>query len=102
MSTFADGGILASKSYVSGGNYINKMSNFCKQCYYDVKDITGPKACPFNALYWNFLQRNRERFKKNPRLSFMYATWDKFKQEKKDAIISRALNVLKEMADKTL
>ena len=102
MALFGDGGIVASKPYAASGQYINKMSNFCKQCYYDVKDITGPKACPFNALYWNFLQRNRERFKKNPRLSFMYATWDKFKQEKKDAIISRALNVLKEMADKTL
>ncbi len=102
MALFADGGIVASKPYAASGQYINKMSNFCKQCYYDVKDITGAKACPFNALYWNFLQRHREQFRKNPRLSFMYATWDKFDTTKKDAIPSRAFDILKRMEEGNL
>jgi deoxyribodipyrimidine photolyase-related protein len=75
------------------------MSNFCKQCYYDVKDTTGSKACPFNALYWNFLQHHRDSFSTNPRLSFMYAMWDKFKNEKKAAIISRASDIVKKMKE---
>lgn len=99
MALFGDGGIVASKPYAASGQYINKMSNFCKQCQYDVKDMTGSKACPFNALYWNFLQQHRDLFAKNPRLSFMYATWDKFKQEKKDAIIFKAFNILKAMGE---
>ena len=78
------------------------MSNFCKQCYYDVKDITSPKACPFNALYWHFLQRHREAFTKNPRLSFIYAIWDKFEITKKEAIISRAFDILKRMEEQSL
>lgn len=97
MALFGDGGIVASKPYAASGQYINKMSNFCKKCDYDVKDMTGPKACPFNALYWNFLQRHRESFSKNPRLSFMYATWDRFEPSKKNAITSKASQILKEM-----
>lgn len=102
MALFGDGGIVASKPYSASGQYINKMSNFCKQCYYDVKDITGPKACPFNTLYWNFLQNHRESFAKNPRLSFMYAIWDKFETSKKNAIRSRASNILKDMDEGNL
>lgn len=102
MALFGDGGIVASKPYAGSGQYINKMSNFCKQCYYDVKDMTGPKACPFNALYWNFLQRHRESFSKIPRLSFMYATWDKFETSKKNAIIFKASQTLKAMEEETL
>ncbi len=102
MALFRDGGIVASKPYAASGQYINKMSDFCKQYYYDVKDITGVKACPFNALYWNFLQCHREKFRKNPRLSFMYAIWDKFDTIKKDAITSRAFDILKKMEEEGL
>ena len=102
MALFGDGGIVASKPYAASGQYINKMSNFCKQCDYDVKDMTGPKACPFNSLYWNFLHRHRESFSKNPRLSFMYATWDKFETSKKNAITSRASHILKKMEEGNL
>ena len=99
MALFGDGGVVASKPYAASGQYINKMSNFCKKCYYNVKDITGPKSCPFNSLYWNFLQLHRRVFFKNRRLSFMYSTWDKFKDEKKNAIKVKALNILKEMKE---
>ena len=55
MVLFADGGILASKPYVSGGAYIDRMSNYCSSCQFNVKKRAGEDACPFNYLYWNFL-----------------------------------------------
>ncbi|MGL6133698.1 MAG: cryptochrome/photolyase family protein, partial [Prochlorococcaceae cyanobacterium] len=61
MGLFADGGLLASKPYAASGNYINRMSSYCKGCRYNVKQRTGPDACPFNALYWDFLARHREQ-----------------------------------------
>ncbi len=61
MSLFGDGGLLGSKPYAASGNYINKMSDYCKGCAYDVKLRTGPRACPFNYLYWDFLMRNRQK-----------------------------------------
>lgn len=86
MSTFADGGILASKPYVSGGNYINKMSNCCSQCKYDVKQKVGEKACPFNYLYWHFVDQHRESFAENGRVSLMVNAYDKKLEDEKQAI----------------
>lgn len=86
MSLFADGGILATKPYASSGSYINKMSNYCKHCYYNVKDKSGPQACPFNYLYWNFLIENREKFESNHRMRMIYSTLDKMSIEKKQQI----------------
>nr|WP_246481829.1 cryptochrome/photolyase family protein [Natronogracilivirga saccharolytica] len=86
MSTFADGGVLASKPYVAGGNYINKMSNHCKSCRYNVKARTGESACPFNYLYWNFVDREHDKLKQNPRIGFMIRTWDKKGEEEKQNI----------------
>jgi deoxyribodipyrimidine photolyase-related protein len=77
MSQFADGGVVASKPYVSSGAYIDRMSDYCGACHYRVKDRTGDRACPFNLLYWHFLTRHRERFEKNPRMAQMYRTWDR-------------------------
>jgi deoxyribodipyrimidine photolyase-related protein len=86
MSLFADGGFLASKPYAAGGNYIKKMSNYCKNCNYSVAKKFGEKACPFNYLYWDFLNRNREKLKSNHRVSMMYKTYDRMSSEKKQAI----------------
>lgn len=77
MSQFADGGVLGSKPYAASGNYINKMSNYCKSCRYDVKTRVGANACPFNALYWDFIARNANRLKSNPRMAQIYRTWEK-------------------------
>ena len=77
MSQFADGGLLGSKPYVSSGAYIDRMSDHCRGCWYRVKDKTGGKACPFNMLYWHFLDRHRERFRVNPRMAQMYRVWDR-------------------------
>lgn len=71
MGTWGDGGALASKPYVASGAYINRMSNYCKSCRYDVKQRTGENACPVNALYWDFLDRHRGRFASHPRMSMM-------------------------------
>ena len=86
MVLFADGGFLASKPYAAGGSYINKMSNYCKNCRYKVSVKNGTEACPFNYLYWDFLARNREKLAKNPRVGMMYRTYDRMAETKKKAI----------------
>jgi deoxyribodipyrimidine photolyase-related protein len=86
MSTFADGGVLASKPYVAGGNYVNKMSDYCENCAYSVKEKTGDKACPLNYLYWNFIDEQRDTFLQNGRANFMVNTFDKKSNEEKLAI----------------
>ncbi len=74
MSTYADGGITATKPYVSGAAYINKMSNYCGHCQYDPKRSTGEGSCPFTALYWTFLERNEAVLGNNFRLQMPYST----------------------------
>lgn len=90
MSTFADGGVLASKPYVSSGAYIDRMSDYCGGCAYDVKRKTGPGACPFNALYWRFVDLNRAHFKENGRVSFMVRSYDSKPASDKAAIHASA------------
>ncbi len=90
MSQFADGGVVGSKPYVSSGNYISKMSDYCRGCAYKVKDKTGPGACPFNLLYWHFLDRHRARFARNPRMAQMYRTWDRMDDARRRTILSEA------------
>jgi deoxyribodipyrimidine photolyase-related protein len=86
MAIYADGGIVASKPYCASGNYINKMSNFCKNCFYDVKKTTGENACPFNYLYWNFLIKHQDKLKKNARLFYPYANLARKGKEEIDVI----------------
>jgi len=82
MSQFADGGLVGSKPYAASGSYINKMSNYCRSCRYDVKKKTGDGACPFNALYWDFLARNQDKLGHNARLRNPYATWRRMSGDK--------------------
>lgn len=72
MVLYADGGLVATKPYVSSGAYINRMSDYCKNCHYNVKEKTGKTACPFNFLYWNFLIKHEKKLKNNPRLRIAY------------------------------
>ncbi len=81
MSQFADGGLLGSKPYAASGNYINRMSDYCGACRYDVKQKAGAGACPFNPLYWDFLARNEGTLRGNPRLAQVYRTWDRMQPE---------------------
>jgi deoxyribodipyrimidine photolyase-related protein len=71
MSQWADGGLMATKPYVSSAAYLQRMGDHCRACPYDPKARTGPTACPFNALYWDFLARHRERLAANPRMAVM-------------------------------
>jgi len=87
MSQFADGGLLGSKPYVSSGAYIDRMSDYCGSCAYAVKDRTGPRACPFNLLYWHFLIRHRDRLARNPRLGPVFRTWDKMDADHRARVI---------------
>ena len=98
MSQFADGGVIASKPYVSSGNYISKMSDYCDGCAYDVKTKQGDGACPFNLLYWAFLDRHRDRFGENHRMGTIYATWDRMEEEKRETILSEAAAFLDRMS----
>ncbi len=97
MSQHADGGIVGSKPYVSSGAYISRMSDYCGGCAYKVKDKTGPDACPFNTLYWHFLDRHRHRFDRNPRMAQMYRTWDRMDAEKRRVILTEAGEFLERM-----
>ncbi|SDR79735.1 deoxyribodipyrimidine photolyase-related protein [Friedmanniella luteola] len=77
MSQHADGGVLATKPYAGGGNYINKMSDHCRDCVYDPRQRLGEKACPFTAGYWMFLHRNRELFARNHRMMRSISSLDR-------------------------
>ncbi len=90
MAVFADGGQMASKPYAASGAYINRMSDFCSGCEYDVKQKSGPGACPFNYLYWAFLIRNEHRLSRNPRLAMPYRTLAGWSQDRRDSILQEA------------
>ena len=94
MSQFADGGLLASKPYVASGAYINRMSNYCGSCRYEVKRRTGPQACPFNALYWDFIARSRERIGNNPRMAQAVRGYGRFAADEQRRIAESAASFL--------
>ncbi|MFZ6656184.1 cryptochrome/photolyase family protein [Undibacterium sp. TJN19] len=77
MSQFADGGLLATKPYVSSAAYIDRMSDYCKGCHYDKKVRIGERACPYNALYWDFFHRNTNTLARNPRIGMAYRQLEK-------------------------
>jgi deoxyribodipyrimidine photolyase-related protein len=74
MALYADGGIVGSKPYAASGAYINRMSDYCKDCAYDVKDAVGENACPFNFLYWDFFARHARMFDANARVAMPLRT----------------------------
>lgn len=90
MATFADGGIVGSKPYAASGAYINRMSDYCAGCRYDVKARSGDAACPFNRLYWGFLERNRARLRDNIRLAMPYRTLDGFGETRRAELLAEA------------
>ena len=97
MSQYADGGIVATKPYVSSGSYINKMSNYCGSCHYNVKEKLGEKACPFNSLYWHFLDEKKHHFANNQRMSMMLALLRKMKPEELVATKEKAISILEDI-----
>ncbi|WP_244631245.1 cryptochrome/photolyase family protein [Aureimonas sp. ME7] len=94
MILYADGGVFATKPYAASGNYINKMSDYCGHCRYDVKQRTGEDACPFNYLYWDFMARNRERLSRNHRMTRTISTLDRMDERKVAAMRRDAADFL--------
>jgi len=90
MSQFGDGGLVGSKPYISSGAYIDRMSDYCRHCRYDVKQRIGPDACPFNALYWDFIARHEDRLADNHRMAMPYRTWAKQSPEAQAATRAQA------------
>jgi deoxyribodipyrimidine photolyase-related protein len=97
MGLFADGGFFATKPYVSSGAYIHRMSNYCQSCSYDVKEKTGPKACPFNFLYWNFMLEHEEEFRRNPRMATALMGLKKLSDEQRASYQQEAKRWLKKL-----
>ncbi|MBS3744411.1 MAG: cryptochrome/photolyase family protein, partial [Wenzhouxiangellaceae bacterium] len=90
MVLFGDGGLLASKPYAASGKYIQRMGDHCANCRYAVTERTGHDACPFNALYWDFLMRNEDSLGGNPRMRMMYRNVERLAPADKAAITRRA------------
>lgn len=90
MSQFADGGLLASKPYAASGQYIQRMGDLCRGCHYRVQDKTGPRSCPFNSLYWHFIDRHQRVLAHNPRMSLVYANWARQGEEARRCVVERA------------
>ncbi len=90
MAVFADGGRMASKPYAASGAYINRMSDFCGGCAYDVARKSGPGACPFNYLYWAFLIRNADHLAGNPRMAMPYRTLAGWSEARKRECVHEA------------
>jgi deoxyribodipyrimidine photolyase-related protein len=91
MGQFADAGLMASKPYVASGKYIQRMGNHCKGCRYDPALSTGPKACPYTTLYWDFLMRHETLLKKNPRMAMQLKNLARLDADARDAITTQAL-----------
>ncbi len=94
MALFANGGRFTSKPYVASGAYINRMSNFCKNCRYKPEEKTGPNACPVTVLYWHFLDKHEPVFAGNPRTALMVKNLAKLPNETRAAIRSQAQQML--------
>jgi len=97
MSQFGDGGLVGSKPYVSSGAYIDRMSDYCRHCRYDVRQRIGENACPFNALYWDFLARHEDKLRTNPRLRMPYRTWDRQSPEAQSDTRNQAKSFLAQL-----
>jgi len=99
MSQFADGGKIATKPYISSGSYINKMSNYCTDCNYNKNKKVGDDACPFNSLYWNFLDDKREQIGNNFRMRMMYSVLDKMNKQDVNQIKEKAQHIIANQDD---
>ncbi len=90
MSQHGDGGMMATKPYCASGNYINRMSNLCRSCRYRPEQSVGADACPFTTLYWAFLDRHRDRFANNPRMTMQLKNLQRKNREEMAQIRDRA------------
>lgn len=91
MALYANGGRFTSKPYAASGAYIQRMSNHCRNCRYDPKQRTGPQACPFTTLYWDFLARHEDELAASPRTALMVRNLQRLGEEQKRAVAETAL-----------
>jgi deoxyribodipyrimidine photolyase-related protein len=89
MSQYADGGVVGTKPYCASGNYIKRMGNYCAGCVYRPGEAAGERACPFTTLYYDFLDRHRERFRSNQRMSFQLRNLERKAPRELEAIRNR-------------
>ena len=94
MALYADEGAMASKPYAASGKYIQKQGNHCKHCRYNPAKTTGEDACPYNSLYWHFIDRNADRLSGNPRMGLIMGNWRKRDEADKKAIVAWAETLL--------
>lgn len=98
MALHGDHGLMASKPYAASGKYIQRQGNHCANCRYDPKITTGEGACPFNSLYWHFIDRHQDYLQKNARMGLIVGGWRKRKADDRAAIIDWAEQYLKSLA----
>jgi deoxyribodipyrimidine photolyase-related protein len=94
MSQYADGGVMASKPYVATGKYIQRMSNYCQGCRFKPEQSTGPEACPFTTLYWDFLMRHEDLLRKNTRMMLQVKNLDRLDAAVRRKICHQAQNAI--------
>ena len=101
MALHADGGLMASKPYAASGKYIQRQGDHCKQCVYNPNKTTGDAACPYNSLYWHFINRHREMLAANPRMGLVLNNWARREQDEQRVIVQWAENILARLAPET-
>jgi len=94
MVMHADGGYMGSKPYCASGQYIKRMSDYCRDCVYNVRESTSDDACPFNSLYWHFLMRHSDALRGNQRMSMIYKNLDRMTESKQQALWQRGQSLL--------
>ena len=98
MVLYADGGWFATKPYTAGPTYLDRMGDHCAQCRYNPKVKTGPEACPFQSLYWDFQIRHAERFRGHPRMAMMVRQVDQMEKGLREAYTREAEGFLQAQA----
>lgn len=99
MALYGDGGLMASKPYAASGKYIQRQGNHCAQCRYRPDRVTGENACPYNSLYWSFIDRNRDALQDNPRMSLALSNWEKKPARDRQSILAWADREQKRLLD---
>jgi deoxyribodipyrimidine photolyase-related protein len=98
MALHADGGLMASKPYAASGKYIQRQGNHCAECRYDPARQTGSGACPYNSLYWHFIDRHADTFDSNPRMGLTLRNWQRKGRDEQLAILKWADAELERLA----
>jgi deoxyribodipyrimidine photolyase-related protein len=98
MALHGDGGLMASKPYAASGKYIQRQGDHCRGCVYDPKKVTGEGACPYNSLYWRFIDKHQARLKSNPRMALIMRNWETREADTKATIVSWGDDTLQRLA----